>query len=99
MIVSNPPYIKSDDIEKLEVEVKDYDPRIALDGGEDGLDFYRKIAKDAKKYLCKGGYLLFEVGQGQAEEVAALLKACDFIDIKVLNDYNNIERIVYGRIG
>ena len=99
MIVSNPPYIKSDDIEKLEVEVKDYDPRIALDGGEDGLDFYRKIVKDAKKHLYKGGYLLFEVGQGQAEEVAALLKACDFIDIKVLNDYNNIERIVYGRIG
>lgn len=99
IIVSNPPYIRSGDIEKLDIEVKDYDPRIALDGGADGLDFYKKIIQNAKKHLSKGGYLFFEVGQGQASDVSSFMKESDFIDIKVLNDYNKIERIVYGRIG
>lgn len=99
IIVSNPPYIRSGDIEKLDIEVKDYDPRIALDGGADGLDFYKKIIQNAKKHLSKGGYLFFEVGQGQASDVSSFMKESDFMDIKVLNDYNKIERIVYGRIG
>lgn len=99
IIVSNPPYIRSGDIEKLDIEVKDYDPRIALDGGADGLDFYKKIIQNAKKHLSKGSYLFFEVGQGQAGDVSSFMKESDFMDIKVLNDYNKIERIVYGRIG
>lgn len=98
LIVSNPPYIKSSDIEKLETEVKDFDPKLALDGGEDGYLFYRDIIKDAPNFLNKKGYLFFEVGLGQAKAVAKMMKEGKFVDIKVINDYNKIERIVYGRI-
>ncbi len=98
LIVSNPPYIKSSEIEKLEREVKDYDPKLALDGGEDGYQFYREIVKEAPNFLNKKGYLFFEVGLGQAKTVAKLMKEGNFVDIKVQNDYNKIERIVYGRI-
>ncbi len=98
LIVSNPPYIKTKDIEKLDKEVKDYDPKMALDGGTDGYEFYRKIVKFAPSFLKKSGYLFFEVGKGQAQKIASLMKAQNFLDIKVLNDYNKIERIVYGRI-
>ena len=61
--------------------------------------FYKKIIQNAKKHLSKGGYLFFGVGQGQAGDVSSFMKESDFMDIKVLNDYNKIERIVYGRIG
>ena len=98
IIVSNPPYVKSEDVEKLDVEVKNYDPKLALDGGIDGYDYYRKIIFNAPNYLKKGGFIFFEVGQGQAKEVAGLLKKYNFVDIEILNDYNKIERIVYGRI-
>ena len=98
LIVSNPPYIKSQDIEKLDVEVKNYDPKIALDGGEDGLMFYREITALAPNFLNAQGFLFFEVGQGQAKQVAKIMKECNFVDINILNDYNKIERIVYGRI-
>ena len=97
IIISNPPYIKSKDIEKLDVEVKKYDPRIALDGGEDGLEFYRRIAQDAPKHLHRRGYLFFEVGQGQADVVREIMQNCGFEDIETIKDYNKIERIVYGR--
>ena len=99
IIISNPPYIKSGDIEKLDVEVKKYDPRIALDGGQDGLDFYRKIIKDAPKHLNKKGWIFFEVGLGQAQQVKELLEEDGFDDIGIVKDYNKIERIVYGRTG
>lgn len=98
IIVSNPPYIKSGDIEKLDVEVKKYDPRIALDGGEDGLEFYRNIINGAPKHLNKKGWLFFEVGVNQAQTVKALLQEGGFDDIEIVKDYNKIERIVYGRI-
>lgn len=99
IIISNPPYIKSGDIEKLDVEVKKFDPRIALDGGQDGLDFYRNIIADAPKHLNKKGWLFFEVGVGQAEEVKEILQENGFDDIVIVKDYNKIERVVYGRTG
>ena len=95
--MSNPPYIKSEDIEKLDLEVKNYDPRLALDGGNDGLDFYRKIVADAPKHLKSGGFLFFEVGQGQAGDVQKIMQDCGFVDTHIVKDYNKIERIIYGR--
>lgn len=97
IIVSNPPYIKRDEIEKLDVEVKNYDPKLALDGGEDGLDFYRKIVKDCQSKLKNGGYLFFELGQGQWKDVQKMLEENGFEDIAIKKDYNKIERIIYGR--
>ena len=99
LILSNPPYIRSADIEKLDKEVKNYDPKLALDGGSDGLEFYRKIAKEGAKHLNKKGAIFLEVGQGQAKDVANMLREAHFVEIKVIKDYNNIERIVYGKIG
>lgn len=99
IIVSNPPYIKSGDIEKLDIEVKKYDPRLALDGGDDGLDFYREIIKNADKHLNKKGWLYFEIGQGQKDAVYNLMQEEGFEDIQVVKDYNKIERIIYGRVG
>lgn len=98
IIVSNPPYIKSGDIEKLDIEVKKYDPRLALDGGEDGLDFYREIIKGSTKKLNKRGYLFFELGNGQRKKVEELMISEGFEDIEVVKDYNKIERIIYGRL-
>ena len=98
IIVSNPPYIKSGDIEKLDIEVKKFDPKLALDGGNDGLDFYKKIIENSKKHLAKNGMLYFELGIGQAEEVKALMKDAGFSDIEIIKDYNKIERIIYGRV-
>ena len=72
LIVSNPPYIAHDEIETLAPEVRDYDPQVALDGGQDGLDAYRRIAADAKRILAPGGRLFVELGAGQDEPVRAL---------------------------
>ena len=99
IIVSNPPYIKRADLEKLDTEVKKYDPRLALDGGEDGLDFYRKIIESAKTKLNKKGWLFFEVGKGQAEEVTAIMQKNGYESVQVVKDYNKIERVIYGRVG
>lgn len=95
-IVSNPPYIKSDDIDSLQKEVKDFEPRFALDGGKDGLDFYRIIAKQAKKYLNKGGILVVECGDDQAQTIARLFKG--YKNIEILKDLENIERIVKAEV-
>lgn len=92
IIVSNPPYIKRDVIDTLEAEVKDHDPMNALDGGADGLDFYRIIAEDAYDYLNPGGYLLMEIGYDQAEEVVKLLKA--YKDVEVIKDFAGLDRVV-----
>ncbi len=92
MIVSNPPYIKREDIDCLQKEVKEFEPSLALDGGEDGLDFYRLIAKEVKGYLKEGGVLLLECGFDQAEEIKGLLK--DAKSVEIIKDYENIERIV-----
>lgn len=92
VIVSNPPYIKSEDITALQKEVKDFEPILALDGGKDGLDFYREIAKNAVKHLKKGGVLLFEVGFDQANDVKSML--VDFEKVEIIKDFENIDRIV-----
>ena len=97
IIISNPPYIKREDLEKLDVEVKKFDPRLALDGGEDGLDFYRRIVEESKSRLVKKGWLMFEVGIGQAQQVQELMQNNGFDSVLTIKDYNRIERVVYGR--
>ncbi len=92
LIVSNPPYIISSEIEALQNEVKNFEPVLALDGGEDGLKFYKIIANNAKKFLKKGGILLLEVGYNQAEQVKNLLT--DFSNVEIIKDYENVERII-----
>lgn len=99
MILTNPPYIRTDVIETLAEEVKDHDPRKALDGGADGLVFYRRILKDAGKWLRKGGWLFAEIGYDQAEEVSGLFVNAGFTDIKVLNDLGGNARAVQGKYG
>ena len=99
LIISNPPYIPTADLETLQAEVRDFEPRQALDGGADGLDFYRLIIPAAPDYLTSGGWLLFEVGIGQSEPVTGLLeKTGRFTDIFSAKDPNGIERVVGGRL-
>lgn len=98
IIVSNPPYIPSKDIEKLDKNVRECDPVLALDGGEDGLDFYRQIIAQAKNRLNGGGKIFFEVGKGQAPAVRKILREHEFVEIKTIKDYNKIERIVCGKV-
>jgi release factor glutamine methyltransferase len=98
LIVSNPPYIPSSDIKGLEPEVRDYDPRHALDGGTDGLDIYRSMIPAAAEFLTPNGWLLVEVGAGQAQVVAELIrKAGGYEEPVVINDYGSIERVVGAR--
>ena len=92
LIVCNPPYIRTSEISSLAREVRDYEPRIALDGGEDGLDFYRQLAREIHRYIAKGGMLMLEVGEGQAEEVLKLFEKRDYA--MVVKDYNGIDRIL-----
>lgn len=94
IIVSNPPYIPHKDIAGLDREVRDYDPHIALDGGEDGLDFYRVFADKAGHYLNESGYLLLEVGMGQAQSVVEMLTQ---YDCEVIKDLSGIDRIVAAK--
>lgn len=92
VIVTNPPYIKTNDIDTLQIEVKDFEPKLALDGGEDGFDFYKIIANNAKKHLNEGGVILLECGIGQAQTVADMFK--DFYSVEIIKDFENVERIV-----
>lgn len=92
LIVSNPPYIPTDVIPTLEREVKDHEPHLALDGGKDGLDFYRRIANEAGKYMEKGGSLLLEVGIDEAQAVVKLFKYCDYS--MILKDDFGVDRYV-----
>ena len=96
VIVSNPPYIRTADIETLSTEVRDHDPRIALDGGEDGLDFYRRIITGAAEHLQKGGDLLLEIGYDQAEDVTKIMKANGFIEVQTVKDFGGNDRVVRG---
>lgn len=98
IIVSNPPYIRTEVIDTLMSEVKDYDPMIALDGGTDGLDFYRKIAAKAPDFLKKGGWLLVEIGYDQGEEVKSLFEENGFNTVKIIKDLAGNNRVVSGRI-
>lgn len=97
VIVSNPPYIASEVISGLEDEVKKYEPLIALDGGEDGLLYYRKIITGSVDHLKKGGVLFLETGCDQADDVSSLMKTY-FTDIRVIKDYSGNDRIVWGKI-
>ena len=92
VIVSNPPYIPTADIIELQKEVKEYEPRLALDGGEDGLDYYRRIAKDAPKCLARGGIVIMEVGDKQANDVARLFKHAEYT--MIIKDLAGKDRFV-----
>ena len=92
IIVCNPPYVKRGDLADLQREVRDYEPLSALDGGEDGLDFYRRLAAEAPAHLKEGGMLLVECGAGQARDVAQLF--CSFARVSIIRDYAGIERFV-----
>lgn len=99
MIVSNPPYIKSDVIDTLMPEVRDYEPRQALDGSEDGLLFYRRILTECRRYLRKGGTLIFEIGYDQGEAVSRLMEEAGFLAVMVVRDYGGLDRVVCGTLG
>lgn len=92
IIISNPPYIKTDDIEKLDKNVK-FEPYMALDGGKDGLDFYRNILKFWLSKLKRNGIMIFELGINQHEKVKKILQNYKFYNMKILKDFSNIERI------
>lgn len=97
-IVSNPPYIRTEDIEGLATEVKDHEPRLALDGTEDGLFFYREITGHAKDYLTEGGWLLVEIGYDQGPDVYALFVENGFKDVEVVKDLAGNNRVVKGHL-
>ena len=97
LIVSNPPYIRRDDLKKLQPEIKNWEPSPALDGGEDGLDFYGAIIPVAGKYLKKQGVLLLELGIDQADAVKQMAEDAGFQDVSVRRDYAGIERIFIAR--
>ena len=97
LIVSNPPYIKSADIETLQKEVQ-LEPRLALDGGEDGCDFYREIVSRWSRKLKKGGALAFELGEGQADAVKALMTEQGFSDFKISLDFGSVQRAIIGTL-
>ena len=97
-IVSNPPYIPRGDIADLDVSVKDYEPLMALDGGEDGLDFYRTICRDWRDVMHPGTRLYFEVGIGQADDVLRIMRSVGFGDIQVVDDPGGIPRVVFGTL-
>lgn len=96
MILSNPPYIRSDEIKDLQEEVKLHDPVIALDGREDGLYYYRRIVRESRSYLEEGGVLLFEIGCDQAEAVSGLMSGAGFSEITVKKDLAGLDRVVSG---
>ena len=92
IIVTNPPYIPTAEIDTLQREVKEYEPRLALDGGADGLDIYRRIAAEAPKYLNRGGTLIMEVGAGQASEIVKMFRGNSYS--MIIQDFNGIDRYV-----
>lgn len=98
MIVSNPPYIKTEEIVKLMPEVSEFEPVQALDGKEDGLFFYRKIIKECRDYLNPGGYVLFEIGYDQGEDVSEMMKYAGFLDVHVVKDLARNDRVVIGML-
>lgn len=99
MIVSNPPYITAADMEELPPSVKNYEPHMALYGGEDGLDFYRSIAKNYRAALKPGGFMAFEFGEGQGDDVCSILEENGYTILDRTRDYNGRERAVLAQYG
>ncbi len=97
MIVSNPPYITSQEMTELPRSVKDFEPHLALHGGQDGLDFYRSIAQNYKKALKNGGFLCFEFGMGQGDDVCSILEHHGYTVLERTEDLNHIERAIIAR--
>lgn len=96
LIISNPPYIPSEQVNELMEEVRDYEPRIALDGTSDGLRYYREISREGYRYLKPGGLLFYEIGCEQAQEVSVIMESAGFKDIKIIQDLAGLNRVVYG---
>ena len=97
MLISNPPYIPTADIQQLMDEVRFHDPVLALDGREDGLYFYRKITEQAGDYLKPGGWLMYEIGCEQGEDVSAIMRQNGFVDVAVKKDLAGLDRVVIGK--
>ena len=97
MLISNPPYIPTADIQQLMDEVRLHDPVLALDGKEDGLYFYRRITEEARRYLKPGGWLLYEIGCDQGEAVSRIMRTNDFSNIAVKKDLAGLDRVVLGQ--
>jgi release factor glutamine methyltransferase len=96
ILVSNPPYIPTEVIRTLDAQVKDYEPLLALDGGDDGLDYYKLISKEAKRYLADQGLIVFEVGHDQGEAVIQILKAYGYTSPGMIQDLSGVYRVVYA---
>jgi len=96
IIVSNPPYIRSEVISTLMLEVREHEPLLALDGMEDGLFFYRQIIQNAKLHLLRGAMLFFEIGFDQGADVSAIMKKENYKDVRVIKDFAGLDRVVYG---
>ena len=97
VIMANPPYIPTGEILSLMPEVRDFEPENALDGGADGLDFYRKIAGQVKDYLNSGGYVYMEIGYDQGEAVSELMRNAGFTEVEVIKDLARNDRVVKGK--
>lgn len=96
IIVSNPPYIPEKDIEGLDQDVKEYEPKEALCGGPDGLDFYRQITREGKDYLSENGLLVYEIGYNQGQSIESILRDHGYKDIKKKNDFQDRDRLISG---
>ena len=92
LITANPPYIKTSEIPTLQREVRDFEPHLALDGGEDGLEFYRRIASKVNRYIVRGGMLILECGENQARDILKIFSKCDYA--MVVKDLSGKERVV-----
>ena len=99
LIVSNPPYVTAREMEDLPPSVKNYEPHMALFGGEDGLDFYRALAQNYRDALKPGGFLAFEFGEGQGDDVCAILESNGYTILDRTRDYNGRERAVLAQYG
>lgn len=98
MLVSNPPYIRSEEIDTLMPEVAGFEPREALDGKEDGLFFYRKLISGCREFVKPGGYVLFEIGYDQGEDVSSMMTNAGFLEVTVVKDLAHNDRVVIGKL-
>ena len=98
IIVSNPPYIPTKVVDGLMPEVREHEPRLALDGTEDGLEFYRRITEDSLKYINKNGWLMYEIGCEQGEDVSKIMLDNGYEDVRVIKDLAGLDRVVLGKI-